>query len=68
MKAMTTVQMDKPLVKELEKLRTKYKFKSYKAVVWKLVEKEKQIPDSMFGSFPKLGKFKREKEDEYRQF
>lgn len=65
---MTTIQIEKPLVRELEKLKTKYNVSSYKAVVWKLVEKEKNRPKDLFGAFPNLGKFKREKDDSYREF
>lgn len=60
---MTTVQMDKSLVRELEKLRAKYNVSSYKAVVWKLVEKEKNTPKDLFGAFPNLPKFKRDHDD-----
>lgn len=68
MKNMTTVQMGKPLVRKLEKLKIKYNVKSYKDVVSKLVEKDENVPESLLGAFPNLGKFKREKDDPNREF
>jgi predicted CopG family antitoxin len=63
MKNMTTVQLEKPLVSELEKLKTKFKATSYNDVIKKLVEQQQDIPKSLFGAFPNLPKFRRDHDD-----
>lgn len=55
-------------MQRLERLKRKYKVPSYNSVIEKLVDKEEKPPKDLFGAFPNLGKFEREKEDEYRDY
>jgi len=60
----TTVELKRSTAKVLEELKRKYHAKSMDETVKRLISKAENIPDSMFGSHPKMKSF--EPRDEAR--
>ncbi len=59
----TTIQVEKPTVQLLNRLKEKMGASSYDKVIRKLAEKEEQIPESLFGVHPEMKPFKRDRRD-----
>ncbi|MFH1256938.1 MAG: hypothetical protein V1494_06640 [Candidatus Diapherotrites archaeon] len=59
----TTIQVGKATVQVLNKLKEKYGVKSYDKVIQKIIQKEENVPKSLFGAHPELKPFKRLEED-----
>lgn len=59
----TTIQVHKDVLKVLETLKKEMNLRSYEEVIRLLLEKEKRIDRSHFGTLPKLKTFKREEID-----
>ena len=59
----TTIPLEKETVQVLEKLKSKYNVSSYDKLIKGMVEKEMNVPKSLFGAHPKMKPFKRDKAD-----
>ncbi len=59
----TTIQVHKDILKVLESLKREMNLRSYEEVIRILLEREKRIDKSHFGTLPKLKTFKREEID-----
>ena len=59
----TTIQVEKPTVQLLNRLKAKLGMTSYDKVIRKLAEKEEKIPESLFGVDRGMKPFAREHDD-----
>lgn len=59
----TTIPLEKETVQVLEKLKGKYNVSSYDKLIKQMLQKETQMPKSLFGAYPKMKPFKRDKAD-----
>jgi len=59
----TTVMLDKSTVQVLERLKGRYKARSYNDVIMKMAKSAECIPESRFGAHPELKTFKRDPKD-----
>jgi predicted CopG family antitoxin len=62
----TTVQISNETRRLLEKLKNEMGLKSYDEVIGRLVKKESQMPESLFGACKGSKPFKREQELEHK--
>ena len=58
----TTVEVKRHTAKILEDLKRKYGARSMDETLRKLISKAEDIPDSMFGAYPRMKPFKRSDE------
>ncbi|MBO3753696.1 MAG: hypothetical protein FGF53_02260 [Candidatus Brockarchaeota archaeon] len=63
----TTIQVSRKTRQLLDVLKKKLSAKSYDEVLQKLIAEKIEIPTSMFGSNPKLARFKEEEEAEFHE-
>ena len=63
----TTVEVKKNTAKVLEGLKSKYHAKSMDETIKRLISKAENIPDSMFGSHPKMKPFKARDEAKFHE-
>ncbi|MBO3832983.1 MAG: hypothetical protein FGF51_06300 [Candidatus Brockarchaeota archaeon] len=63
----TTIQVSRKTRQLLDVLKKKLSAKSYDEVLQKLIAEKIEIPASMFGSNPKLARFKEEEETEFHE-
>jgi predicted CopG family antitoxin len=56
----TTIQVHQDTIKVLEHLKQEMKLRSYEDVIRVLLEREKKVDQSHFGTLPKLKPFQRE--------
>lgn len=63
----TTIQVSRKTRQLLDVLKKKLSAKSYDEVLQKLIAEKIEIPTSMFGSNPKLSRFKEEEEAELHE-
>ncbi len=61
----TTIQIHKDVLKVLGDLKREMKLRSYEDVIRALLEREKRLEKSHFGTLPKLKTFKREEIDRF---
>ncbi len=61
----TTVQVSERTLQVLNKLKEELGARSHDEVIRTLISERKKIPDSMFGSNPKLRPFRSEDEAEF---
>ena len=61
----TTVAVKEETVEMLKEIKEKTHAESFDDVIQKLVMQSKKPRKSLFGAFPKLGKFKREELDRF---
>ncbi|MBO3841804.1 MAG: hypothetical protein FGF48_05245 [Candidatus Brockarchaeota archaeon] len=63
----TTIQVSRKTRQLLDVLKKKLSAKSYDEVLQKLIAEKIEVPTSMFGSNPKLSRFKQEEEAEFHE-
>jgi hypothetical protein len=63
----TTVQVENTTRQSLEELKRRWGFETYNEVITELVKKVVELPDSMFGSNPKLRPFKETERVEFHR-
>lgn len=63
----TTIQVSRRTRQLLDALKKKLSAKSYDEALQKLIAEKMEIPVSMFGSNPKLSRFKEEEEAEFHE-
>jgi hypothetical protein len=63
----TTVEVKRNTAKMLEELKRKYRSKSMDETLRRLISKAENIPDSMFGSHPKMKPFGRKDEGRFHE-
>lgn len=64
----TTVEVKRNTAKVLEELKRKYGARSMDETIRRLISKAENIPDSMFGTHPKMKPFGPDDEAEFHEF
>ncbi len=59
----TTIQVKRPTLSLLGKVKRKYGVDSYDKAILEMAKKEVKVPKSMFGAHPELKPFKRDEDD-----